>query len=107
MRIIIRLFFHLWPKKEKGPDEVFRLGPIGREATNAMISKQKGQPLPEGFRETTPVNLDLLADGLILLGKRTCRVEAIQEIDINPLLVVKGEPIEVDASLVLRSFAKL
>ncbi len=28
--------------------------------------------------------------------------EAIQEIDVNPLLVVQGEPIAVDASIILR-----
>jgi acetyltransferase len=83
-------------------DVAFRLAPVDREEVKRMVSKLKGRALLEGFRGMTPVNLDLLADWLIRLGELACRVEAIQEIDINPLLIVKGEPVAVDASIILR-----
>ena len=81
---------------------VFRLAPIGREEVQEMISKLKRRALLEGFRGTTPINRNLLADWLIRMGELACRVEAVQEIDINPLLIVKGEPIAVDATIILR-----
>jgi hypothetical protein len=39
---------------------------------------------------------------VIRLGELACRLEAIQEIDVNPLLVVQGEPDAVDAGIVLK-----
>jgi acetyltransferase len=83
-------------------DVVFRLAPVTRRDVEEMVSKLKGRALLEGFRGTTPVDLDLLADWLIRLGELSWRVDAVQEIDVNPLLVVQGEPIAVDASIVLR-----
>jgi acetyltransferase len=83
-------------------DVVFRLAPVDREEVKRMISKLKGRALLEGFRGMPPVNLDLLAEWLIRLGELAGRVEAIQEIDINPLLIVKGEPVAVDASIILK-----
>ena len=83
-------------------DMVFRLAPVTRRDVEDMVSRLRGRALLEGFRGMTPVNLDLLADWLIRLGELACRVEAIQEIDVNPLLIVKGKPIAVDASIVLR-----
>lgn len=82
-------------------DVVFRLTPVTRWDVAQMVSKLRGRALLEGFRGLTPVNLDLLADWLIRLGELACRVQAIQEIDVNPLLVVEGEPIAVDASIIL------
>ena len=49
-----------------------------------------------------PVDLDLLAEWLMRLGELAGRVEAVKEIDVNPLLIVQGEPIAVDASIILR-----
>jgi acetyltransferase len=83
-------------------DVVFRLAPVTRRDVEQMVVKLRGRVLLEGFRGATPINPDLLADWLIRLGELACRVDAVQEIDVNPLLVVKGEPIAVDASIVLR-----
>jgi succinyl-CoA synthetase beta subunit len=83
-------------------DVVFRLAPVTRLDVKEMVSNLKGRALLEGFRGMTPVNMDLLAEWLIALGELACRVEAIKEIDVNPLLVVRGEPIAVDASIILR-----
>ena len=83
-------------------DVVFRLAPLTRRDVEQMVASLRGRALLEGFRGAAPVDLDLLADWLMRLGELACRVEAIQEIDVNPLLIVKGEPIAVDASIILR-----
>jgi acetyltransferase len=67
-----------------------------------MVSKLKGQALLKGFRGTKPVDMDLLAQWLIRLGELSLSFEQIQEIDVNPLLIVDGKPIAVDASIILR-----
>jgi acetyltransferase len=43
-----------------------------------------------------------LSDWLIKLGWLVLTSEKIQEIDVNPLLIVDGEPIAVDATIILR-----
>jgi acyl-CoA synthetase (NDP forming) len=88
-------------RAEVDRDVVFRLAPVDRQEVERMISKLKGRALLEGFRGMAPVDLDLLADWLIRLGELAARVEAVQEIDVNPLLIVKGEPVAVDASIIL------
>jgi acetyltransferase len=82
-------------------DVVFRLAPVTRRDVEQMVAKLRGRALLEGFRGATPVNRDLLADWLMRLGELACRVDAVQEIDVNPLLIVHGEPIAVDASNIL------
>jgi len=89
-------------RAEVDRDVIFRLDPVDRQEVEQMVSKLKGRALLEGFRGMAPVNLDLLADWLIRLGELAGRVEAVQEIDINPLLIVNGEPVAVDASIILR-----
>jgi acetyltransferase len=83
-------------------DVVFRLAPVSRPEVEQMVSELRGRALLEGFRGMTPVNLDLLADWLIRLGELAMRVAAIQEIDVNPLLIVQGKPIALDASIVVK-----
>ncbi len=90
-------------RAEVDRDVVFRLAPVDRQEVEQMVSKLKGRALLEGFRGMAPVNLDLLAEWLIRLGELACRVEAVKEIDVNPLLIVKGEPVAVDASFVIKS----
>ncbi len=83
-------------------DVLFRLAPVDKETVWRMAEGLKGRALFQGYRGAAPVKMDLLAEWLIRLGELACQVEAIQEIDVNPLLIVKGEPIAVDASIVLR-----
>ena len=54
-----------------------------------MVSKLKGQVLFKGFRGSKPVDMDLLAQWLIRLGEMALSFDQIQEIDVNPLLIVE------------------
>jgi acyl-CoA synthetase (NDP forming) len=83
-------------------DVVFRLVPLNPADVYRMVSKLKGQVLFKGFRGSTPVDMDLLAQWLIRLGEMALSLEQIREIDVNPLLIVDGRPIAVDASIILK-----
>ena len=50
-----------------------------------------------------PVNWDVLSSSLIALGMIGLDHEAIQEIDVNPLIICDGDPVVVDALVVLKA----
>jgi acetyltransferase len=83
-------------------DVVFRLFPLNKEEILEMVADLKGQVLLKGYRGSKPVNMESLADWLIKLGWLALKFEKIQEIDANPLLIVDGEPVAVDATIVFR-----
>jgi acetyltransferase len=82
-------------------DVTFRLAPLTPTEVAAMVERLQGKALLKGFRGTQGVKPDLLARWLMTLGEWALMDETVQEIDVNPLLVVKGEPIAVDASIIL------
>jgi len=84
-------------------DVVFHLAPLNQRDVLGMASDLQGQALLKGFRGSKPVNMESLADWLTKLGWLALKFEKIQEIDVNPLLVVNGEPVAVDATIVLTS----
>jgi acetyltransferase len=84
-------------------DVAFRLSPLSEKDVSDMACDLKGQALLKGYRGSKPVNMKSLADWLIKLGELVLSFEKIQEIDVNPLLIVDGEPIAVDATIILRS----
>jgi len=59
--------------------------------------------LLRGYRGSKSVNMESLANWLVKLGWLALKFEKIQEIDVNPLLIVGGEPVAVDATIVLTS----
>jgi acetyltransferase len=83
-------------------DVVFRLVPLNKEDILEMVSDLKGNLLLKGYRGSKPVNMESLADWLIKLGWLGLNFEKIKEIDVNPLLVVDGKPVAVDATIILR-----
>jgi acyl-CoA synthetase (NDP forming) len=84
-------------------DVVFRLIPLNQVEIFEMASDLKGQALLKGYRGSKPVNIESLAHWLIKLGGLAMTFEKIQEIDVNPLLIVDGEPVAVDATIILKS----
>jgi acetyltransferase len=67
-----------------------------------MVSELKGSDLLRGYRGSKPVNIKALTDWLIKLGWLATTFHKIQEIDVNPLLIVNGEPVAVDATIIFR-----
>ena len=83
-------------------DVVFRLVPLNQQDIFEMVSELKGKDLFRGYRGSKPVNMEALAEWLIRLGWLATKFEKIQEIDVNPLLIVEGEPVAVDATTIFQ-----
>jgi acetyltransferase len=83
-------------------DVIFRLVPLTQKDVFEMVTDLKGQALLKGFRGSKPVDMESLADWLIKLGWIALAYEKIQEIDVNPLLIIDGEPVAVDATIIFR-----
>jgi acyl-CoA synthetase (NDP forming) len=83
-------------------DVVFRLVPLAEQDVFEMVSELKGERLLKGFRGSKPVDMKSLASWLMKLGWLALTFDKIQEIDVNPLLVVDGEPVAVDATIIFR-----
>jgi acetyltransferase len=83
-------------------DMVFRLVPLNKEEIFRMVNDLKGQALLKGYRGSQSVNMERLAEWVMKLGNLATTFKKIQEIDVNPLLIVDGEPIAVDATIILQ-----
>jgi len=84
-------------------DVAFRLAPLNQKDVLSMVSDLEGHALLKGYRGSKPVNMGNLGNWLIRLGWLAVKLEKIQEIDVNPLLIVDGEPVAVDATIILKS----
>jgi acyl-CoA synthetase (NDP forming) len=82
-------------------DVIFRLPPLNSKDVFEMVSELKGQALFRGYRGSKPVDMRDLADWLIKLGWLAMNFDKIQEVDVNPLLIVDGKPVAVDATMIL------
>ena len=78
-------------------DVTFRLVPITRVDAMEMIDDLATQTLFDEFRGEPPVNRERLADVLVGLSELSVAMPAIVSVDVNPLIVVDGVPIAVDA----------
>lgn len=77
-------------------DVAFRLAPLERLDAHEMIDDLGSQTLLGPFRGQPAVDRDALADTLCALGD-LAGDPAIASIDLNPLIVVEGQPMAVDA----------
>jgi acetyl-CoA synthetase (ADP-forming) len=83
-------------------DVSFRLAPLNREEVFDMMREVKSYPLLTGFRDSKPVDLEKLASAVITLSDILLEIEAIKELEINPLLVHEEGAVAVDARVVLK-----
>ncbi|QTA91738.1 acetate--CoA ligase family protein [Desulfonema magnum] len=82
-------------------DVVFAAAPLSQSEALDLIGRLRTQKLLNGFRGFPPLDRKALAQILVRLGELGCAYPRIQEIDINPLIVSKGRPVAVDASIIL------
>ena len=68
-----------------------------------MVCEIRGHKILEAVRGLEAVDLDLLSRSLMALGEVGLEHEAIQEIDVNPLIVQGNRPVAVDALIVLNA----
>jgi acyl-CoA synthetase (NDP forming) len=69
-------------------DVVFRLAPIRELSARHMIEGIKGVKLLRGFRGEPPSDLDAIAQSLLRLSQLVTDFPEIEEMDINPLIVL-------------------
>ena len=83
-------------------DVVFATAPLTEQSALELIFRIKGNKLLQGFRGMTPINQKAMAGVLVRLGNLGAACPAIEQIDINPLIVSGGNPVAVDASIILK-----
>jgi acetate---CoA ligase (ADP-forming) len=82
-------------------DTVFGVAPLTLADALAMIGRFKCRSMLDGYRGYDPVDKNALGRILVTLGDLGCAYPDIREIDINPLIMHKGNPIAVDGLVVL------
>lgn len=84
-------------------DVAFALAPLERPDAEEMIEDLATQALLGPFRGEPPVDRAALVDVLLGLSRAAAERPEIASADLNPLLVVDGRPIAVDALVELRA----
>lgn len=82
-------------------DVSIRVAPISTFDALDMMEDIRGKKILDAFRGKPPVDRQALAELLIALGRIGLENESIREIDINPIKLIQGQPVAVDALVVL------
>jgi acetyl-CoA synthetase (ADP-forming) len=83
-------------------DVAFRVAPLSRFDAMDMMNDIRGKKILDAFRGKPAVDREKLADILQAIGQIGLDHEQIAEIDINPLKLLDGKPLAVDALVVLK-----
>jgi acetyl-CoA synthetase (ADP-forming) len=78
-------------------DVTFRLVPITRQDALEMVDDLATQALLGEVRGEPAVDREALCEVLLALSEAATRDPAIASVDLNPLIVVDGRPVAVDA----------
>ena len=81
-------------------DSVFRVAPLTRKDAMEMLIEIRGKKILESIRGKPRVDRNALADILLAISRIGKEHSQICEIDINPIKLVNGKPIAVDALVV-------
>jgi len=82
-------------------DVTFRVAPLTRWDAMDAMNDIRGKKILDAFRGKPPVDREVLADILMAVGKIGLDHDRVNEIDINPLKILNGKPVAVDALVVL------
>ncbi len=80
-------------------DKAIGLPPLNRLLARRMIEETRIVQLLHGYRNKTPVSLELLEEMLISLSQLVIDFPEIIELDMNPVMIHEGKPIVVDARI--------
>ena len=81
-------------------DVSFRVAPLTRWDAQDMMEEIQGKKILDAIRGEPAADRETLADILTAVGQIGLDHEHIKEIDINPLILMGGKPIAVDALIV-------
>ena len=82
-------------------DVAFRVAPLTDWDANDIMNDIKGKKILNSFRGKPEVDRKILAHILKAVGQIGLDNEKIKEIDINPLKLIGGKPVAVDALVIL------
>lgn len=82
-------------------DNAIRLAPVNYDEAIDMMESLSSRVLLGPYRGMLPVNKDILASMLMALGQLALHFPQIKEIDLNPIIIVDGQPKVADALFVL------
>ncbi len=82
-------------------DISFRIAPLEKRDALEMMGEIKGHKILDAIRGMEAVDLDVMAQILINIGRIGLENDKIKEIDINPLIISGSKPLAVDALVVL------
>jgi len=84
-------------------DVVFSIAPLTEQSALELIYRIRGSKLLQGFRGMMPINEKAMAGILVGLGNLGAACPQIEQVDINPLIVSGGNPVAVDASIIIKT----
>lgn len=85
-------------------DTTMRMAPVDRALVRAMIKELKGRPLLEGYRGSSPIDLDSLVESVTRFSELTLELEnEFESIDLNPLICNSDGCVAADARIMLLS----
>ena len=82
------------------------LPPLNRLLARRLIEETRVFRLLQGYRNKTPADINALVTMLLQLSQLVVDIPEIAELDINPVIIKNGQPVVVDARLLLRSSAR-
>ncbi|MGH9933571.1 MAG: 3-hydroxypropionate--CoA ligase [Nitrososphaerales archaeon] len=84
-------------------DVSFRMLPITKDDAKSMLNDLQGRKILHGFRGAKPIDIDMLADALVRIGKMGTETASYYEsVDFNPVVVYPDDYRVVDAKILLR-----
>ncbi len=88
-------------------DVAFRMLPITTSDAKSMINELKGSKLLKGFRGSAPIDLNMVANMLVRIGKLGVEnADHFNSIDFNPVIVYPKSHYVVDAKILLNDKVK-
>jgi acetyltransferase len=83
-------------------DVAFRIVPVARRDALAMVNEIKTVGLLRGARGERPVDIGGIADYIVNLSCLVSDFPEIQELDINPLMVMEKSAMALDARIIFK-----
>jgi acyl-CoA synthetase (NDP forming) len=88
---------------ELEPDVAFELAPLSMPRALAMLERLRAKKLFNGYRGYPVLDRSAVAKLICRLGDLGAALEEIEQIDINPVAVEKGNPLALDATIIWKS----
>jgi acetyltransferase len=84
-------------------DRAIGLPPLNVLLARRIITNTRVYTLLKGYRNRPPAKLELLEEMLMRLSQLVVDFPEISELDMNPVLLIDGDPLAVDARVLLKS----